>query len=348
MAKKAKKSPSLGRRLTLLLVLIFVGVLSLGGSALYSVLYRSALIDLTDKGIIVMEMMSAIERYTSQEVSPELVERLDKEFLPEAIASYSVHEVFDNFQEGYNLRDFTDFSFRQAVLNPTNPQNQADSFESSIIDKFRDQNKTNPTSLSSEKTGFRTIDESSYFYIARPIKIQSVSCLRCHSTPEIAPRSIIDQYGDQNGFGWQLNEVVGAQLIHIPINKTFNDTFKRFTIVIIVFSASLIFVVFWLYSWIRRNVVSPINYMVATSERALDSGDPPEFKEFKRNKDEIWRLASVINLISSNLRQKTKRLELIGRRRVPRPHVSLEDDIERNGSMPPPSCSNTGVEDYWG
>lgn len=40
----------------------------------------------------------------------------------------------------------------------------------------------------------------------------------CHSTPANAPQTMIDSYGNANGFGWKLNEVVGAQIVSVPMS----------------------------------------------------------------------------------------------------------------------------------
>jgi protein-histidine pros-kinase len=38
-------------------------------------------------------------------------------------------------------------------------------------------------------------------YIAKPIQIKEAACLAYHSTPEAAPKTILDTYGPLNGFG---------------------------------------------------------------------------------------------------------------------------------------------------
>ena len=53
-------------------------------------------------------------------------------------------------------------------------------------------------------------------YLARPIKVTNVSCLTCHSTPDHAPAEMIRQYGSANGFGWKMDEVIGAQIVTVP------------------------------------------------------------------------------------------------------------------------------------
>ncbi|MDJ0707080.1 MAG: DUF3365 domain-containing protein [Leptolyngbyaceae cyanobacterium MO_188.B28] len=303
-----KKTISLERRIAYRLITTFLAVLLLSGTTLFIVLYQSSLNELVTKGLILIETMNSVGQYTSQEVSPELISRLDEEFLPETVSAYSIREVFENFQEGYNVRDFSAFSYKVAVLNPTNLADKADSFETAIIDSFRKTDDNNPSRLTKEATGFRVIDENRFFYVARPIKVTSISCLRCHSSPEVAPQSMVQKYGAKNGFGWELNEVVGAQMIHIPIKKTFQETFNHFSIIISVFTVSLFAFVSLVYLWIRGNVVKPINYMATVAERSISSGDPPEFGNFPI-RDEIWKLANAFNRVSQSLRQKAKSLE---------------------------------------
>ena len=304
----SKKSISLERRITYRLLTTFIAVLLLSGATLFIVLYQSALNELVTKGLILMETMNSVGQYTSQEVSPELIGRLDQEFLPEAVSAYSIREVFENFQEGYNARDFSAFSYKAAVVNPTNLVDKADSFETAIIDSFRRKDNSNPSYIAKEATGFRVLDGNRFFYVAQPIKVTSISCLRCHSSPKVAPHSMIQKYGAKNGFGWGLNEVVGAQMIHVPIQKTFQDAFNHFSIVIFVFTASLIVFVGLVYLWIRKNIVKPINYMATVAERSIASGEPPEFSNLPV-RDEIWKLANAFNRVSQSLRQKVKSLE---------------------------------------
>ena len=44
-----------------------------------------------------------------------------------------------------------------------------------------------------------------------------ISSLRRCSAPGAAPASMVAQYGPANGFGWQLNEVIGAQIVSVPL-----------------------------------------------------------------------------------------------------------------------------------
>ncbi len=52
-------------------------------------------------------------------------------------------------------------------------------------------------------------------YLARPIRAQP-ECLSCHGLATAAPATLITRYGHDNGFGWQANEVIGAQIVSVP------------------------------------------------------------------------------------------------------------------------------------
>jgi acid phosphatase family membrane protein YuiD len=53
-------------------------------------------------------------------------------------------------------------------------------------------------------------------FISRPIRIDKPSCLKCHGLSESAPPELVKRYGANNGFGWALGDVVGAQIVSIP------------------------------------------------------------------------------------------------------------------------------------
>jgi len=75
-----------------------------------------------------------------------------------------------------------------------------------------------------ELQGFRNSPAGEIFYIAHPIKISKQSCLECHGLVSNAPQSLIELYGSEKGFGWKLNEIVGAQMVSIPATEIHQRT----------------------------------------------------------------------------------------------------------------------------
>ena len=47
--------------------------------------------------------------------------------------------------------------------------------------------------------------------------MNNVSCLECHSTADKAPVEMIKLYGSANGFGWKMNDIIGAQIVSVPM-----------------------------------------------------------------------------------------------------------------------------------
>ena len=68
-----------------------------------------------------------------------------------------------------------------------------------------------------EVTGERDTPVGRMLYLARPIQIKDAACLACHSVPSAAPASMVKLYGEANGFGWKHQEIVGAQVVSVPM-----------------------------------------------------------------------------------------------------------------------------------
>lgn len=289
----------LGQKFTLLLLIVFLGGILTSGFALASVLNQSAQNQLTAQALMLMEAMNSVRSYTADEVGPELKDRLETEFLPETVPAYSANQVFHAFQSN---PAYEDFAYREATLKPTNLDDKADEFEASLINYF--QEKPTQEELHGIRERFPLEDQ---FYIARPIRITKESCLACHSVPEIAPASMLKLYGSENGFGWKLNEIVGAQIIAVPANQVFQTAFKSLALIlgifVLVFALAIYFVNFWLY----RYVVCPLNRMSEVAEVVSMGDTNAEFTQ--SSQDEVGRLAASFNRMRMSLQMAMNRLE---------------------------------------
>ena len=288
----------LGQKFTILLLVVFLGGIIVSGIALSTILSRTAQDQITAKALILMETMKSVRTYTNTQVKPELVDRLDEEFLPETIAAYSAREVFETFRTN---PDYKEFFYKEATLNPTNLRDKADTFEAGIVENFRQQDDMK------EVSGFREIPGGDLFYIARPLKIEDQSCLECHSTPNVAPKSMIERYGDTNGFGWKLNEIVGAQIISVPAASTLQIARQSLVLILGIVVAVFAIAIFMLNLWLKRYVVRPINRMAMIAE-AVSTGDTEaEFGQLSG--DEVGQLAQAFNRMRMSLKMAMQRLE---------------------------------------
>lgn len=289
----------LGQKFTLLLLMVFLGGILASSIALSSVLNRSAQAQLTTKALMLMETMNSVRNYTSEYIQPELANRLETEFLPQTIPAYSAREVFEAFRAN---PAYADFFYKEATLNPTNLRDKADDFESKLVEQFRQQGEK-----AKEISGFRKTPGGDLFYIARPISVSKESCLVCHSTPNVAPASLIERYGPSNGFGWQLNEVVSAQMISVPAAKVLRSARQSLFLVLGIFVVVFALATLLVNLWLKRYVVKPLNQMAMVAE-AVSMGDTQaEFTQ--TSKDEVGKLAEAFNRMRMSLQMAMQRLD---------------------------------------
>jgi protein-histidine pros-kinase len=134
-------------------------------------------------------------------------ELLDTEFHPQSVPAFAATEIF-----GYLREKFPNYFYKEATLNPTNPRDRATDWETDIVNQFR------VDTGHSEMSAARDTPNGISVFLARPIKVNNVSCLECHSTAEKAPVEMIKLYGTANGFGWKLDDIIGAQIVSVPLS----------------------------------------------------------------------------------------------------------------------------------
>jgi hypothetical protein len=153
------------------------------------------------------------ERQTLQILSEQIAQNVkqqprsvpEPEFAAQSIPFYAATEAFNYFRKRY-----PDYSYKEAALNPTNPLDRTVEWEADIVNIF---DKT-PSKI--DLVGYRETPEGPSLYYSAPIRVDSQSCLSCHSTAEEAPREMTKVYGKSNGFGWKLNDIIGAQIVSVP------------------------------------------------------------------------------------------------------------------------------------
>ena len=280
-----------------LLALFAVGFV-LTGFVSYSVLQANAREEILDNARVMMESALASRSYTNSQVTPLLETQLRYSFLPQSVPDYAATEQFNDLRKKY-----PDYSYKEATLNPTNPRDRATDWEADVVNQFR-----NGTAKGTELIGERDTAGGQTLYLARPIQIKDAACLACHNTVAEAPKTMIELYGPANGFGWKLNEIIGAQIVSVPsalpIQRA-NHTFKVFMLLL-----TLVFVVTFilLNVMLHSIVIQRIKELSKLADQvSLGNLETAEFKT--RNKDEIGVLTGALARMHKSLVQAIKMLE---------------------------------------
>ena len=162
---------------------------------------------LNDAGLM-LDSALAVRAYTANEIAPLLTEQQKTVFLPQSVPFYAATQNFLKMRE-----ERPQYLYKEATLNPTNPRDRAADWEADIIQRFRNDPAAH------EIQGERDTPMGSTLYLARPIRAER-ECLTCHSLPSTAPQPVLARYGPNNGFGWQVGEVIGAQVVSVPLAST--------------------------------------------------------------------------------------------------------------------------------
>lgn len=168
-------------------------------------LQKDAEMQVADKARLLLTTMESSRSFTSKVIKPALYKALPDRFITEAMSSsFGARNIFERIRKSY-----PQYYFKHAAPHPRNLINQADDFEMSIIQKF-----SNDPELK-EWQGYRTKGDAKEYSIMKPI-VAKERCMRCHSDPAKAPQALIDRYGNKNGFGRSVGEVIGTLTVSVP------------------------------------------------------------------------------------------------------------------------------------
>jgi HAMP domain-containing protein len=281
--------------------LVFIGVFLLGWAATgfitRQLLERHAQQEVVQQARFMLEKALAVRAYTTTQVAPLLETQMKYAFLPQSVPAFSATEVLGKLH-----RAFPDFNYKEATLNPTNPRDRAVEWEADVIAQFKGAPDTK------ELVGERDTPTGRALYIARPIKISDGACLRCHSTVDAAPKTLVDRYGPANGFGWQLHEVVGAQMVAVPMAVPMARAAQAWTVFMGLLSAVFAAVGLALNGMLWWLVIRPIKRLSAIANRvSLGDADAPAFAA--HGKDEIGVLAHSFTRMRRSLGKAMTMLE---------------------------------------
>ena len=289
----------MGLRLKFNLVLLLVFALGFAITAYVSwnLLQRNAREEVVRNADLMMEAALAIRSYTVDQVRPQLDLQLMRVFLPQSVPAFAATETLGQIKKKY-----ADYSYKEATLNPTNPRNRAADWEADLVHEFK--NRSDVT----EMIGERDTPTGRALYIARPIKITNPACLPCHTTPEMAPATMVKLYGPANGFGWKLNDIIGAQVVSVPMTVPIQNAKRAFFAFMGSLAAvfTLLFVV--LNVMLSRMIVQPISRMSRAADQVSTGNfDIAEFSEGGR--DEIALLGRAFNRMRRSLHKALQMID---------------------------------------
>jgi HAMP domain-containing protein len=277
--------------------LVFGGGLVVAALLSYRFLQENAREQVIQQAQLMMQSMQAARTYTTSQIKP-LLENLQthqRSFLAQTVPAYAATESF-----GYLRKTYPDYAYKEATLNPTNLRARAVDWEADVINDFR-----NHPGLT-QFTGQRDSATGPSLFLAKPIRADA-PCLQCHDLPREAPVAMIRHYGPNNGFGWKLGEVVGAQIVSVPMSVPLRmarqgmQSLLVYLVVVFFFSLLVLNVVLYL------TIAKPVAQLSAMADQiSLGELEIPDLPV--KGHDEISQLAGSFNRMRRSLVQAMKLL----------------------------------------
>ncbi|MFZ0707031.1 MAG: DUF3365 domain-containing protein [Candidatus Korobacteraceae bacterium] len=282
-----------------IVLLIFFGA----GSLLIAQLAKNFLLEnarnqVVQQAELMMAGAKATRDYTDNQIKPLLLKNPEHEvnFLPQTVPAFSAITVFGSIRKNY-----TDYSYREATLNPTNLADRAEDWEADLIRYFEDH--PNDKQLVNE----RETPTGRQLYLAKPMRA-GASCLECHSEPSVAPPAMIRKYGPNNGFGWGLNTVVAAQIVSVPMTVPNGIAEKAYHSLVLFLIIVFVVTILALDSALYLLVIRPLHTVSQAADR-ISRGETDLEPVEVRGRDEIADVTASFNRMRVSLVKALKMLE---------------------------------------
>ena len=291
---------SLRLKFNLILSLATLLGIIVAGYFTHMFLQKNAREEVLDSARIMLESARAVRSYTVSEIRPLLALQQKRQFMPQTVPAYSARKYLNKLQEKY-----PDYSYKEATLNPTNPVDLAAAWEVDIVDFFRNHEEE------TELIGERDTPTGRYMYLSNPIRIKNEACLTCHSTPSNAPATMIDTNGNANGFGWKLNEVVGAQIVSVPMSLPLQRANAAFQVLMISIVSVFLMIAVLLNLLLHYVVIKPMKKIAENADKvSMGALETPELPI--KGKDEITSLSQSFNRMHRSLANAVRMLDESG------------------------------------
>lgn len=277
-------------------VAFVVGITAIGLVS-YQVLQKNARDEVLHTAGIVMESALSVRKYTIEEIRPLLKGNMKKDFLPQTVPAYAANSNVERLRKLY-----PEYSYKEATLNPTNPASRATEWETGLVEYFRNNEKE------LELIGDHDTATGKNIYIARPIRIKNESCLSCHGKVSDAPSSMLALYGESNGFGWKLDEVVGTQIVSVSMKVALDRAKKALSTFLVATSAVWLLVIILLNILLYKIVIQPVKKMsLIAHDVSMGKMDMPEYE--LSGKDEVASLSRSFNRMRRSLVNAMKMID---------------------------------------
>jgi HAMP domain-containing protein len=288
-------------KFNLILLVIFGAGGFLISQLAHSFLIENARGEVLKEEQLMMDSAKSVRDYIDHDISPLLIKSPghQRRFLAETVPFFGAQTTFNNLRKGNQA--YADYTYREAALNPTNPEDRISDWERDVIHWLRD----HPNEL--QHSDDRPTPTGPSLYLAQPIKATQ-ECLVCHGSPSAAPANLVAAYGRANGFGWKKDEIIGAQIISVPLSVPIEMADSAYHRLLFFLILTMLVAILAIDAGVYWFVIRPLRIVSDTADRVSRGEKDVPSVEIK-GKDEIANVASSFNRMQVSLAKALKMLD---------------------------------------
>ncbi|MGD9819611.1 MAG: DUF3365 domain-containing protein [Desulfomonilaceae bacterium] len=285
------------------ILLVFISVFTI--FFVNSNMRAQAVSEAHSKARLLLDSNLATHTYFTKVLKPTLFKTLEPIMTPNYFdpswmsSTFAVGKMQDYFKHFTN----EPYEYKEASIDARSPNNEADDFEKAFLGDLQ----KNANLI--ENGSIRLIDGKPYLTVLRRGEQMEPSCLKCHSTPEEAPGDLVTRYRPVKSFNRQIDEVVQAVSIRIPLLAAYGNadyfSLKLSVLLLVAFIATFSV----LFIFLKLVFVAPIDSIRNKASMIADNpeliGDKIEIPRVK----ELAQLVDAFNKMSLNLRKSHENLE---------------------------------------
>lgn len=266
---------------------------------------EQALREAEEKALLLLRRNLATHTYFTEQLKPNLFERFaslstDDDFDPTWMSSTFAIRQIDAYFRSLSPEDY---QYKECAVNARSPDNEADPFEAAFIGEMNSDRKLTQRSL------VRILDSQPMLVALHRNEVMQEACLRCHGSPEAAPRDLIRRYGAERGFHRKVGEVVSAISIRVPLSAAYSAV-TRATWRLSAFLLGVLVCLFAVqFRSARRMVFDPLAQIRDKALQISREGEHLGEEIALPSGREMRDLAAAFNSMSVAVRQNVDQLE---------------------------------------
>ncbi len=295
----ARRKFSLQTRFLMGLAAFAIGMGIAFGAILYFHLRSVMIQEVSDKANLILAEADAIQDYVRRDLRPAMFDVLppDKFIIKAMSSSYISRRVIQRL----NVNP-SHYYYRRVAVNARNPESMPRPIELRLIEYFRKHPDTK------HWEGTETINGERYHLSARPV-VYASSCMRCHGSPHDAPRELIQQYGNQRGFGYPVGQISGLVIAGFPVQSTINQLVDITFGYLIMYLTGMVFFFALISIYFNKLVVHNLHRLTGFFRQHFSDTKEISILDRLHNKDEIEGLLAGMQELIRHLFQARKQLE---------------------------------------